>query len=118
MPEIDSWLRRMLERKGSDLHLRAGSPPMWRIHGHLGPIDGEAVVDQERLTSIMREIASAEGWQRFENTLDFDFAYALEDVARFRVNYFNQLRGYGCVLRQIPAKVQTLEELQTPEVLR
>src|SRR5262249_19879404 len=58
MPEIDRWLRPMIERKGSDLHLRAGSPPMWRLHGHLGPIGKEPVLEQERLTKIMRELVS------------------------------------------------------------
>ena len=47
MPEIDRWLRPMIERKGSDLHLRAGSPPMWRLHGHLGPIGKEQPFDEE-----------------------------------------------------------------------
>ena len=41
MAEIDRWLEQMLANKASDLHLRAGSPPMWRIHGHLSPITGE-----------------------------------------------------------------------------
>jgi twitching motility protein PilT len=118
MAEIDPWLRRMLELKGSDLHLRAGSPPMWRIHGHLAPIPDEPVLDQEQLTRIMRELPSEERWQRFEKTHDLDFAYPMGDEARFRVNYFCQVRGYGCVLRQIPARVLTLVDLQAPAVLR
>jgi twitching motility protein PilT len=118
MPEMDGWLRRMLELKGSDLHLRAGSPPMWRVHGHLGPIAGEAVLDQPRLNMLMRQIASDDAWQRFQNTLDHDFAYALPNEARFRVNFFQQIRGFGCVLRHIPARVQSLADLKAPEVLR
>jgi twitching motility protein PilT len=118
MPEIDPWLRHMLELKGSDLHLRAGAPPMWRVHGHLGPIADEAVIDNERLGRIMSELLPAERWQDFQKKLDLDFAYALADEARFRVNYFHQLRGYGCVLRHIPARVQSLAELKAPEVLR
>jgi twitching motility protein PilT len=118
MHEIDPWLRRMLTLEGSDLHLRAGSPPMWRIHGHLGPIPQEAVIDQGRLTAMMREIAPPDRWQRFVKSHDMDFAYALGDEARFRVNYFCQLRGYGCVLRHIPAKVRTLQDLKAPEILK
>lgn len=118
MAEIDRWLEQMLANKASDLHLRAGAPPMWRIHGHLAPIAGEPVVPQERLGNLMREIAGDERWQRFTKRLDLDFAYALADMARFRVNYLHHHAGYGCVLRQIPAKVQTLEELGAPHKLK
>src|SRR5207302_11416992 len=102
----------------SDLHLRSGSPPMWRVHGHLAPIANEAVIDSNRLGRIMRELLPEERWQRYEQTLDLDFAYALADEARFRVNYFHQLHGYGCVLRHIPARVLSLTDLKAPDVLR
>jgi twitching motility protein PilT len=118
MPEIDRWLRPMIERKGSDLHLRAGSPPMWRLHGHLGPIGKEPALEQERLTKVMRELVTEENWKKFEQRLDYDFAYAMGEEARFRVNYMGQLHGYGCVLRHIPAKVLTLSDLKAPEVLK
>lgn len=118
MAEIDRWLRRMLVNKASDLHLRAGAPPIWRIHGHMSAIPDEPVLEQARLGIMMREVSGDERWQRFLTKLDLDFAYALGDEARFRVNYLNQLAGYGCVMRQIPAKVQTLEELGAPEKLK
>jgi twitching motility protein PilT len=118
MAKLDRWLRKMMELKGSDLHLRAGSPPMWRVHGHLAPIPDEPVLDQKRLTELMREIAREDQWKRYEETLDVDFAYAMGDEARFRVNYLGQLHGYGCVLRHIPAKVLTLSDLGAPEVLK
>ncbi len=118
MAEIDPWLRDLLANKGSDLHLRAGAPPMWRIHGHLIPIPGETVLDNDRLGRMMREIINEDRWQRYEDTLDHDWAYALGDEARFRVNYLRQFNGYGCVLRHIPARVQTLEELLAPPLLK
>jgi twitching motility protein PilT len=118
MAEIDPWLREMLTLRGSDLHLRADALPMWRIHGHLIPIPGEPVLDKDRLGRMMREIISPERWQRFEQTLDHDWAYALGDEARFRVNYLQTFKGYGCVLRHIPAQVQTLEELLAPPKLK
>src|SRR5437867_933417 len=108
MAEIDRWLRRMLELKGSDLHLRAAAPPMWRIHGHLAPVPDEPVVDDARLARILHEIAGEDRWQRYQEAHDIDFAYALGDEARFRVNYLYQARGCGCVLRHIPAKVLSL----------
>src|SRR6185436_9272950 len=98
MAEIDAWLRPMLELKGSDLHLRAGYPPMWRIHGHLAPIPNEPALSNERLGGLMQEIIREDRWVKFEENLDHDFAYAMGDEARFRVNYMRTFRGYGCVL--------------------
>jgi twitching motility protein PilT len=118
MPELDRWLKRMIDLKGSDLHLPSGSPPMWRLHGHLGPIPEEPVLDQDRLGKLMREIATDDQWSKYRERLDFDFAYAMGSEARFRVNYFDQIRGFGCVLRHIPAKVLTLTDLKAPEVLK
>jgi twitching motility protein PilT len=118
MPEIDRWLKRMIELKGSDLHLRASAPPMWRIHGTLGAIPGEPVLPQELLSGLMSEIIPSDRWERFREAGDFDFAYAMGDEARFRVNYLHQLHGYGCVLRHIPTRIQTLTDLGAPEVLR
>src|SRR5437867_420934 len=118
MAEIDHWLRRMLELKGSDLHLRAGAPPMWRIHGHLAPIAGEKTLDQASLGSLMQEIIREDRWVKYTENLDHDFAYAMGDEARFRVNFLNQFHGYGCVLRHIPARVLTLADLGAPEVLK
>src|SRR5262245_19637840 len=118
MAEIDGWLKRMLANESSDLHLRAGCPPMWRIHGQMSVIPGEPVIDQNRLGKIMQEIAGKIRWKRYRERLNLDFAYALGEDARFRVNYFTQLTGFGCVLRQIPAKVLTLEDLRAPAKLK
>jgi twitching motility protein PilT len=118
MAEIDRWLRRMVELNGSDLHLRAGAPPMWRIHGHLAPIPGETTIENDRLGTLMCEIVPEERWRHYLRSLDSDLAYALGSEARFRVNFFRQLHGFGCVLRHIPAKVLTLTELGAPEVLK
>ncbi len=118
MAAIDKWLRSMLALNGSDLHLRAGSPPLWRVHGHVAAIPDEPVVEQDRLAQIMEEIAGPDRWERYRQAKDLDFAYALGDEARFRVNYLNQFRGVGCVLRHIPAKVQSLTELGAPEKLK
>jgi twitching motility protein PilT len=118
MPEIDRWLRRMVELQGSDLHLRAGAPPMWRIHGHLAPIPGEQTIENDRLGTLMCEIVPEERWRHYLHHHDSDLAYALGNEARFRVNFFRQLHGYGCVLRHIPARVQTLSELGAPDVLK
>jgi twitching motility protein PilT len=91
---------------------------MWRIHGHLAPIPEEPVLSQERLGGMMQEIIREDRWVRYTEHWDHDFAYALGDEARFRVNFLSQFHGYGCVLRHIPARVLTLEDLGAPEVLK
>jgi twitching motility protein PilT len=65
MAEIDRWLRPMMQLKGSDLHLRAGSPPMWRVHGHLAPIPEEPVLGQDRLAGLMKEITRPDLWKKY-----------------------------------------------------
>ena len=118
MAEIDKWLRLMPEVDASDLHLASNSAPMMRIHGDVGPIEGEPVLTGERLTGIMKEVCPPNRWERYQKTGDMDFAYSLEGVARFRVNFLMQIRGPGCVLRLIPAKIKSLEELGAPEGLK
>jgi twitching motility protein PilT len=107
---IDSWLRTMVTRQGSDLHLSAGRPPLLRLHGSLQPLDG-APLDAAALKSLLAEIAGS-SWPT-----DHDFAYAIPGVARFRVNLFAQENGPAAVLRVIPEKVLTLEEIKAPPVL-
>jgi twitching motility protein PilT len=118
MATIDGWLRRMLQLQGSDLHLRAGAPPLWRVHGHVRPVPDEPALAADLLAQLMEEVAGADRWQRFRKTNDLDFAYALGDEARFRVNFLRQHHGVGCVLRHIPARVQTLSELGAPDKLK
>ena len=118
MPEIDRWLRLMPELDASDLHLASGSPPMMRIHGDVGAIEGEEVLTPERLSGIMKEICQPNRWERYIETGDMDFAYEVPEVARYRVNFLTQIRGPGCVLRLIPTKIKTLEQLGAPEGLK
>ena len=114
MAQIDELLRHMKDNGGSDLHLAAGLEPRIRSHGSLEPVPSWSVQSDESLRKLIREIATAEQWSIYEDEGDLDFAYGLDGVARFRVNYFRQERGAAAVLRIIPEDIMALEDLHLP----
>ena len=117
-PVINGYLRRMLELGGSDLHLSVDYPPKARIHGNLQVLEDD-VLDAERLSAIMEEICYPhQRWEKYLAEHDLDFAHEIPGVARFRCNYLYNYHGMGCVLRQIPSKILTIEQLKLPEVLK
>jgi twitching motility protein PilT len=117
MARLDDLLRQLKARGGSDLHLAAGIEPRIRVSGHLTALDGVTPLGDDALRALMKEIAPAETWAAYEQDNDADFAYGLEGVARFRANYFRQEHGAGAVLRMIPEKILTLEDLKLPAVV-
>ncbi|MBZ4372032.1 type IV pilus twitching motility protein PilT [Corallococcus sp. AS-1-6] len=116
-PRIAGWFDMLLDRKGSDLHLSVGYPPLGRIRGELVPLREEALTTDE-LESVLFEICSPEQKRQITEELDLDFAYGYGNKARFRANYFYKMTGIGAVFRTIPSKVLSLEDLKTPEVVR
>ena len=117
-PIINHYLRQMLELGGSDLHLSINFPAKARIHGGIQCLDDE-VITPEMMEYLMKEICFPEHrWTTFMDTHDLDFAHEIPGLARFRCNYFYNFHGMGCILRQIPSKILTLEDLHLPEVLK
>ncbi len=117
MAAIDKLLLEMLEIGGSDLHLIAGQPAKVRVHGSLKAITEESLTNQ-KLIAILEEICPSERWEIFKKTLDIDFAYEIEGKARFRTNYLNNFYGVSAVLRVIPSKILTMDDLKLPEVMK
>ncbi|NTU59551.1 MAG: type IV pilus twitching motility protein PilT [Deltaproteobacteria bacterium] len=117
MPKLDAYFRAMQQQGASDLHLVAGNLPAMRIHGELRKLKAEALTD-EGLRELLRELAAPDGWARFEETGDLDFAYELGGVGRFRANYFVQKFGAAAVFRLIPSKILTCEELGLPDAVK
>ena len=117
MAHIDKWLQQLLDKEGSDLHLRSGLKPMMRVHGVMNELEDEPVLTQEMMGSILSEAAGEKRWERFKEKRDLDFAYSLGEKARFRVNYLQQIDGHGAVLRLIPFNVLSLKKLGAPETL-
>ncbi len=116
---IDELLRTQATRKASDLHLRSGERALYRVDGDIVPETGTEPFSVEFLERMLVSIMPERNRKEFEETNDTDLAYELPDVARFRVNVFRDRHGVGSVIRAIPSRVVTTEEMGiTPEVQR
>jgi twitching motility protein PilT len=108
----------MIEQGASDLHLCAGEPPRLRRDGDLDVLEGYRAPASDELRALLYEITPGRQREAFEASNDADFAYEVPGRARFRVNLFRERRGVGAVLRQIPTRIPTAEELELPEAVR
>jgi len=106
-----------VKNKASDLHLSSGLPPMIRVHGDVRKINLPAM-DHAEVHRMLYDIMNDSQRKIYEETLECDFSFEIPDLARFRVNAFNQQRGAGAVFRTIPSKVLTLDELNAPKVFK
>jgi twitching motility protein PilT len=113
-PQINRYLRAMVQMGASDLHLSSGVPPMIRLHGEMQPLEGQTI-DAEELEKLVLEIAPERNRKEFEERRDTDFSHMIEDVARFRVNAFEDRKGVGAVFRQIPFEILPPEKLGLPK---
>ena len=118
MASIDGYLKDMLNRGGSDLHLTIGQPAKYRIDGKLVMSSDGRVIDSEYMERLLREICPEKKYQQYTEKYDLDFSYEIEDLARFRTNFFYNYNGQAAVFRLVPTKICTIEELGLPDVLR
>jgi twitching motility protein PilT len=107
----------LIDREGSDLHLAVDNPPVGRVHGHL-QFFGDDVMTPDDTERLMKSIASVDNQQELQEVGGADFGFAFEDVARFRVSLFKQRGNVGLVLRLIPRKIMTFEEIGLPQSLK
>ena len=117
MAQIDQFLKALVEREGSDLHLSTGAPPVMRVHGRLQPVKFRALTRRD-MEALLYEILEEEARARLLEEGDADVPYALEGSGRFRVSAFLQHRGLGAVVRAIPAAVPTADDLELPGAVR
>jgi twitching motility protein PilT len=115
--EIEVWLRELHRQGGSDLHLKVDRPPLMRVNGDLMPTEAPPLSDSE-LRAMLYDMMGERVVQKFEETLEADFSYEVEGIARFRVNVFIQRGRIGSVMRLIPLEVPTVEALGLPPVLK
>ena len=113
MAKIDALLKLMNDQGASDLHLVAGSQPIFRIHGEIERVEYESLQNDE-LKEMLYEVAPKNKIEVFEETGDVDFAYEIPNLARYRANFFQQKRGLGAVFREIPEEILTIEQLGLP----
>jgi len=113
---LPDLLKATLELGGSDLHLSLGSPPQVRVDGHLRRLELPDLT-ADVIKSLAYSVLTDAQKKKFEETWELDLAFGLRGVGRFRCNVFNQKGAVGAVLRLIPEKIRTLEELNLPPVL-
>lgn len=113
--DITELLAFTVENNASDLHLSAGLPPMIRVHGDVRRINLPAMSHKE-VHAMIYEVMNDSLRKCYEESLEVDFSFELPGIARFRVNAFNQDRGAAAVMRTIPSKIRSLEELGTPKI--
>ena len=116
--DIDAALRYVVEREGSDLHIKVDAPPMARVHGALKPVEGADTLTSEDTEAALEHILTDGSLlQEFADVGEADFSYEIRGLSRFRVNAFRQ-RGYVSVAcRAIPFQVRTIDDLGLPEVI-
>ena len=115
--DISDLLAFSVKNKASDLHLSAGLPPMIRVHGDVRKINVPAM-DHGQVHDMVYDIMNDGQRKVYEETLECDFSFEIPNLARFRVNAFNQNRGAGAVFRTIPSKVLTMEQLNCPPIFK
>ncbi len=114
---IDDLLRRAAESRASDLHLKVGNHPYLRIDGLLNPLSDVPRITPEEMLSMAFSMMTNRQKQKFKETAELDMAYGVAGLGRFRVNVFQQRGNVGMVLRVIPTKIRTIEELELPRIL-
>ncbi len=115
--QIHEMLTFAVEHAASDIHLSAGEVPAVRIDGEIKRLDLEPLTPDDA-KRMAYSVMNSKQKTIFEKVLEIDFSIGLKGLARFRVNVFTQARGIGMVLRQIPTKVLTLEQINAPKVFR
>ena len=115
--DITELLAFAVKNKASDLHLSAGMPPLIRVDGDMRRLDVPALEHKE-VHALMYDIMNDLQRKNYEEYYETDFSFEIPNLARFRVNVFNQNRGAGAVFRNIPSEVLSLEALNTPPIFK
>jgi twitching motility protein PilT len=119
MFDLREALALVVQNEGSDLHLKVGSHPLVRVHGKLGPVEEFDRLKPEDTERLLREMLGAQPRkiEEFETDNEVDFSYAIEGLARFRVNAFRQRGTVSIAARVIPFAVRTVADLGLPPVI-
>jgi twitching motility protein PilT len=116
---INELLTVVCEQGASDLHLKVGNHPIARIRGKLTPMTQfKRLVQEDTIAMAYAIMASDKQKGKFKENFDIDIAYSVPSLGRFRCNIFNQRGTVGLVLRVIPRKIYTIDDLMLPKVLK
>src|SRR5205809_591037 len=115
---INQLLQTAVASGASDLHLKVGSYPMMRVNGTLVVASEEKRLDRADTEGMAQALLGAEHIEKFKQNQDVDLAYSIDGLGRFRVNVFQQRGTVGLVLRVIPTRIKTVDELGLPPILK
>jgi twitching motility protein PilT len=119
MFEVQEALRKLIERGGSDLHLKVATPPLYRINGALSPLDDEPPLSEEETQAALTAVLPDETKrQEFADENEADFSFEIKELSRFRVNAYRQRGMISLAFRAIPNAIRTIDDLQLPPVVR
>ena len=114
--DISEILTFLKEQEASDLHISTGEPPIIRVHGDIQKVDMPPL-QQEEVHTMLYDILNDRQRKIFEENKEIDFSLELKGISRYRVNAFYQNKGEAIVIRVVPNRVMTLEELKLPRIL-
>ena len=115
--DITELLAFSVENNASDLHLSTGTPPSIRVDGDVRKLNIPAF-DEKDVNALVYDIMNDRQRKEYEEKLEVDFSFEVPNLARFRVNAFNQNRGPAAVFRTIPSKILSLDDLGCPDIFR
>jgi twitching motility protein PilT len=116
--QLNQLLQTAVASGASDLHLKVGSYPMMRVNGTLVVASEEKRLDRNDTEAMAQGIMSPDHVEKFKKNQDVDLAYSIDGLGRFRVNIFQQRGTVGVVLRVIPTRIKSIDELGLPPVLK
>jgi len=109
--DLHFCLGHLIEKGGSDLHLKVPAPPVMRVDGQMRPIEGLSPLSPEDTEHALREMLhDPEKLKEFADEGEVDFAYSIPGLARFRCNAFRQRGSVSLVIRAIPVSIKTIEK--------
>jgi twitching motility protein PilT len=118
MFDVKQAMRELVEREGSDLHLKVDAAPLFRVNGELAPVEGMDKLTAEDTERALKQLLDDDGkLDEFATEHEVDFSFEIEGVARYRINAFMQRGTVSMACRAIPHKISTIEELSLPEVV-
>jgi twitching motility protein PilT len=118
MQNVDDFLKSLVVDGISDIHFKVGRPPLRRIHGVLAPIENAAALSQKDTEELAVHLLGTSLWEKFRERPEIDTAYSIPKFSRFRLSVFRQRGSISLVMRIIPFKVPTIDELNVPPIAK
>lgn len=116
-PRIEPLLEEVIKKKGSDIHIQVGLPPMIRVDSALLPVNGASVLTEETVEALVFSIMDDDQKQILLKDKEYDFSFSFGDLGRFRVNAFHERGNLAAALRLIPNIIPSIEQLGLPKIV-